>query len=617
MTNKIVLLDESTINKIAAGEVIERPYSVVKELVENSIDANASEIIIKLKDGGKKQISVIDNGEGMSREDLLLCVKKHATSKIKVIEDIFNINSYGFRGEALATVAEVSKTEIITATNDSNVAHKLVIEEGKIKAITEDTKRKGTTINVYNLFYNVPARQKFLKTTGYELKRIVDWIKTIAISNPSILFKVYNENEPILDLRKRENYGERIKEVYGFDLLKSDYSDPVVSCICYFSKPSEVKDLATAKQQFYVNNRPIKNETVSKAIYKAFESKIPRGKKANCFVFLKIDSKVIDINVHPQKLEIRAKNDNIFYFPVYEAIRKKLESGIFDSNNEVTENQIKTKIISLLGQKQQESSTLSENAITGDSDSNIDTPYMKTNLQNIIEERKVAPKKEDNTKIFAPSILHPDLQTEFQKASNEQRTKKYRIIGQLLDTYILIETIGGSLLIIDQHVAEERYYYEKFYEEYIKNKQIKAQSLLVPISFEFDPEDVELIKEKQEALKQFGLDVDIFGKDSILLRQIPLSINTLPSKDDLKQMILDIVNEQTTFGTIEQKLDHVVATMACKTSIKAETPLTEHAMSKILEKLFTTKNPYTCPHGRPIIIELTKSEIEKKIGRKN
>lgn len=598
--SKIVLLDESTINKIAAGEVIERPYSVVKELVENSLDANADEIIIKLKEGGKKQISVIDNGDGMSKEDLLLCIKKHATSKIKKIEDIFSVLSYGFRGEALATVAEVSKTEIISATEDSEASNKLIIEDGKIKSITEDTKRKGTAINVYNLFYTVPARQKFLKTEGYELKRIMDWIKSIAAANYKIKFKVYNENDLVLDLKEQQNYAGRIKEIFNLDLIKSDYSDPVVSSIVYFSKPSEVKDIISSKQMFFVNNRPIKNDTISKAIYKAFESKVPRGKKPHCFVFIKIDPKVIDINVHPQKLEVRTKSENTFYFSVYESIKKKLESGFELHTDENYVPGLRTKIISLLESK---------------------TQYAQNKIakahQNIIEERKVGPKKEDNTK----NILLLEQKRELVK--NIATEKKYRIIGQLLNTYILVETSSGSLLIIDQHVAEERYYYEKFHDEYMKNRKIASQSLLVPISLEFEPEDMGLIKEKKENLKILGLDLDIFGKDSVLIRQIPLQINVLPSKDDLRQMILDIISEpeiksETNVGNannLEKKLDHIIATMACKTSIKAETHLTEHAMSRILEKLFSTKNPYTCPHGRPIIIELTKNEIEKKIGR--
>ncbi len=587
--NKIQLLDNATINKIAAGEVIERPYSVVKELVENSIDANAKEIIIKLKEGGKKQISVIDNGEGMSKEDLLLCTKKHATSKIKNIDDIFKIYSYGFRGEALATIAEVSKTEIISATKEDEFCNKIILEDGKIKNILQVTKRQGTEINIYNLFYTVPARQKFLKSEGYELKRIMDWIKSIAISNPEISFKVYAESDLILNLISKQNYDYRIKEIYNLELLKSDYSDPVVSAIVYFSKPNEVKDLTIAKQQYYINNRPIKNDTISKAIYKAFESKIPRGKKPHCFVFLTIDPQIIDINVHPQKLEIRTKNENMFYFPVYNAIRTKLEQGLDTNLNLELQSKLNTKIISSLSEK-------------------YDV------IEKITEERKVRPKKEENKNFYQTQLQSRASNFAFANVIEQptQLQKKYKIIGQLLDTYILIETNTKSLLIVDQHVAEERYYYEKFYDEYMQNKRINSQSLLVPITFEFSPDEVQLIKENSNELKQFGLDIDIFGKDSILLRQIPLQINNLPSKEDLRQMILDLIMENNAGQTFEQKKDHIIATMACKTSIKAETPLTEHKMSQIIEKLFSTKNPYTCPHGRPIIIELTKSEIEKK-----
>jgi len=577
---RIHLLDESTINKIAAGEVIERPASVVKELVENSIDAGADEIIIKVKEGGKKQISVLDNGTGMDKEDLLLCVKKHATSKIQKIEDVYSIYSYGFRGEALATIAEVSKTEIISAREEDEFCNKLTIENGKVKDISQETKRKGTEINIYNLFYTIPARQKFLKTDSYELKRIIDWIKTISISNPKIKFKVLSDGKEILSMEQKENYGERVKAVFDLKLTKADYKDPVVSAIIYFSNPVDVLDSTLAKQQFYLNNRPIKNDTISKAIYKAFESKIPRGKKPNCFVFLQIDPHVVDINVHPQKLEVRVRNENMFYLPVYEAIKKKLESG-FSVQSEDYKPELKTKIISLLGEKFAQTESISAQRI-------------------------------DNEKESLHSRVFQDKLSLTISEGSKSIQKKYKIIGQLLDTYILVETQQESLLIIDQHVAEERYYFEKFQQDYKENRKIESQSLLVPISLEFEPEEVGLIEEKKKELLLLGLEIDSFGKESVIVRKLPLIMNKIPSKEDLHNLILDVINEQ---GSFDSKLNNVIATMACKTSVKAETPLSEPVMSHIIERLFSTKNPYTCPHGRPIIIELTKSEIEKKIGR--
>jgi DNA mismatch repair protein MutL len=582
--NKIKLLDELTINKIAAGEVIERPISVVKELVENSIDAKSDEIIIRLIDGGKKQISVIDNGEGMSKEDLLICTKKHATSKMFKIEDIFSVSSYGFRGEALATVSSVSKMEIISAQESSETSNKLIIENGKVKEIVPETKRKGTAINVYNLFYTIPARQKFLKTSGYELKQIVDWLKSIAISNPKIYFKVYSENKQLLDLKPVENYGERIKQIFGLELLNNSYKDPVVDCTCYFSKPSDVKDLIGHRQIYYINDRPIRSQKIFFAILKAYETKIPKGKKPHVFVFLKIDPKVVDINVHPQKLEVRVKNENILFIPVYKSIIEGLEKGFNSEINTEQDNYFKNaKLIETLSKK------INERVEKSVSHDVFETPPLVFNEQTKLAESR-------------PSEI-----------TREQGKQKYKLIGQYSDTYILVEDINGSLLIIDQHVAEERYNFEKLSEQY-KNKKISVQTLISPIPLEFDRVDLILIEEKQEILKKFGIDFTLFDDVTIMLRAIPIVMERIPGREDLKQMILEIINDLKS-SKKEDMENKILASLSCKASVKADTPLNDMTMRTIIDKLFQTKNPYTCPHGRPVFVELTKKEIEKKVGR--
>ena len=448
----IHLLDESTITKIAAGEVIERPFSVVKELVENSIDAGATEIIVKIKDSGKKQITVIDNGTGMAKDDLVLCTKRHATSKIKNINDIYSILSYGFRGEALATIAEVSKLEIISGTKDSDVSYKLAIENGKQISLLPETKYIGTTINVYNLFYNIPARQKFLKSNAYEFKKIADWFKTIAIPNINVAFKLYNDNKLVFDYKKSNTIEERIKLIYNLEVFSGKYKDPIAISKVYYTNPADLMELSSeSKQIYYINNRPILNKTISFAISKAFENKIPKGKKPNCFVFLEISPKVIDVNVHPQKLEIRVKDDNTFFYPVYGALKESLEKGV-QSNPE----ERKTKIISLLGTEK-----VADNQIE---------KYIVQESKNLQKESK-----QQNLEIIQNA-----------KAQESESKTNYKIIGQYDNTFIVIQNENKSLMLIDQHVAEERYNFEKLLFEFDMHKSIKMQELIIPLTIDFD-----------------------------------------------------------------------------------------------------------------------------------
>jgi DNA mismatch repair protein MutL len=571
---KIQLLDESTINKIAAGEVIERPASVVKELIENSLDAGATEIIIKIKQAGKKQISVIDNGSGMDKDDLYLCIKKHATSKIRKIEDIYSIFSYGFRGEALATISEVSKIEIISGTKDSEVSYKLTVD-GKNNALIPQTKYLGTTINVYNLFYNIPARQKFLKSDSYELKKIAELIKTIAIANYKVRFKFYSDEKQIFDFKICDGVKKRIKDVFNLDVFESEYFDPIVNAKVYFTNYSEVKDLSQEKQIFYVNNRAIINKTISFAISKAFESKIPKGKKPNVFVFLELNPKIIDVNVHPQKLEIRVKDNNTFFYPVYNALKNKLEEGL-KQNLELQ----KTKIISLISESK--SDYLEVNT----------TENIKKNLLNNFES--------ENKRLF-------DIPIETQT--------KFKILGQYNKTFILVEDENESLLLIDQHVAEERYNYELFLELYSGKKYLEKQNLISPILLDFSFEDLHILDSLKNNFLEFGLEYSIL-KNELVLRTIPIVLGKVPNKLELKEFFIEIINTlDNNKNKFEDLKNKILTSLACKKSVKADTILGVFEMQKIVDNLFKTKSPYTCPHGRPTIIELSKTEIYKKIGR--
>ena len=581
--NKIHVLDSSTINKIAAGEVIERPASIVKELVENSIDANSDEIVVKLKDGGKKEIVVIDNGTGIEKEDLELTILRHATSKITKIEDIYSILSYGFRGEALSTIADVSKMEISSAIEGYDHSNVIEVENGQINKKTIAAFRNGTTITIQNLFYNIPARQKFLKTTNYELKKIIDWIKSIAVSNPKISFKIVVDNKEIYTFQKKSSYEERINEIH-FDITKNltqgTYKDPLVSAIIFVTKPHKVNE-SKGITQIYINNRPIKNFTVLSAIKKAFEAKIPKVYRPDAFIFLEINPKIIDINVHPQKLEVRVKEDSLLFLPTYYAVKNALE--------QIKETEI---------------------------DKTRPTQLISTITAKLIAESKTKTERGgmDDFFVKAEKTIQKslDILPEEMRYRATPKIKNFKIIGQIFNTYILVEK-NNSFYIVDQHVAEERYNFEQIQIQYQEHNGLLKQELLVPFGFLLPVEDRGVLLENKEELGKLGFEIDEL-KDELLVRTIPLKIRNNITKEETKELLKDVIRGIK--ADIADKQAGLFATIACKMSVKAGTPLNELQMEKIIENLFDCENPFTCPHGRPIFIELSKDRIEKEVSRK-
>jgi len=582
--SKIHVLDSSTINKIAAGEVIERPASVVKELVENSIDANSDEITIKLKDGGKKEITVIDNGTGIEDEDMPLTIVRHATSKIYKIDDIYSILSYGFRGEALSTISDVSKIEICSSIEGMDHSNLIEVENGQITKKTMGAFRKGTSITVQNLFYNIPARQKFLKTTNYELKKIIDWIKSIAVSNPKVGFKIVVDNKETYNFPKKSNYDERINEIH-FDIIKDlvsgTYKDPLVSAVVFVTKPNKASE-SKGITQIYINNRPIKNFTVLSAIKKAFEAKIPKSQRPDAFIFLEISPKIVDVNVHPQKLEVRVKEDSLLFLPTFYAIKNALEQI-----KEIEVDKTKpTQLISTITAK-----LIAESETKAQTKDGLDDFFIKAE-KTIQKSLDILP--EDSQKPPAPRI------------------KNFKIVGQIFDTYILVEK-GSSFYIVDQHVAEERYNFEQIQNQYQEHNGLLKQELLVPFGFILPSEDRAILLENKEELGKLGFEIDEL-KDELLVRTVPLKIRNSITKDETKELLKDIMKGVK--SDLTDKQVGLFATIACKMSVKAGVPLNEIQMEKMIENLFDCENPFTCPHGRPIFIELGKDRIEREVSRR-
>ena len=549
------ILDEETINKIAAGEVIERPYSVVKELIENSIDANANNILIEVKNGGKDYIKVSDDGIGMSKKDTKLCYFKHATSKLN---DLFNINTLGFRGEALSSIAAVSN--LIIKTNNNKESIKLEIEAGKIISESEVGMNQGTVIEVSDLFFNTPARKNYLKSKEQEFQKIQDIIIRYSFSNKNISFKLIHDDKEILSSPKTERLINKIVDIYGLDIARNLMEINEEKIQGFIGKPYITKT-DKSFQTLFINGRYVKNEVVSKAIQDAYRTLLFLDRHPVIILNIIIDFTKIDVNVHPSKDIIRLENEDEVYKLVFNAIR-----DTFKNNNLTPEVKLNKS-----------NRIVNKYEITKDTQTNLP-------VENATKKIQIKENQGFNSKIGSVKVL-----------------------DQLNKTYILAENDKG-LLIIDQHAMQERINFEKLLDQY-KNKKIETQQLLQPIIIELPQKIFNNIK--QYNLKELGFDIDEYGNKTFIIRQIP-KIILLRDKNSIINLLTDLEN----FDKINQdKIDEIVARVACRKSIKAGDELTLIEMNKLVKEINFCRDPYACPHGRPTMITITISELEKKFKR--
>jgi len=621
MPSKIKLLPEHVANKIAAGEVVQRPESVVKELMENSLDANATIIQLFIKDAGKSLIQVIDDGDGMTEEDAELCLLRHATSKISMAEDLEEIKSFGFRGEALAAISAVSRIEIKTKTADSPAA--VLIQNNEDGSITKNYTKaeKGTLVAVKNLFYNTPARRNFLKSTATEFRRIVETFKRIAISHPKIAFKFYNENELIYDL-KPSNLEKRIADIFGASFLENlifgTEKLDIISLSAYLIKPNYLKK-NKGDQYLFVNNRFVINKQINHAIYSAYENMIEKGDYPFFIAFLNVDPKRIDINVHPSKLEVKFDDDNFIYSFV-KAVAKKIisEHNLIPSLEISDINEFEAKTIM---SSKNSSNLLSDRNINSNENKNYiqSQNHSLANKHNFSIEKNIkrsaAFSSDEIDKIFDSLNLEkkdaPQSQTSIFTASQLDKDEKYPFIAQLHNRYILAQ-IKSGLAIIDQHIAHERILYEKILKTIEQNLPF-SQQLLMPLTYEISPEDIEIIKEIKPYLESIGYNFEIKSNREIIIFGTP-SVDF--GKTSPEEIFLDVINEYKINNQkkIDAK-DNIAKSYSCKAAIKAGDPLTEKQMRMLVEQLFMTSMPYVCPHGRPVMIKLTLEELDKQFGR--
>jgi DNA mismatch repair protein MutL len=578
---KIRILEDSLIDKIAAGEVVENPSSVVKELIENSIDANSDSIEIEIREGGKSLIKIKDNGDGMNKIDAELCIKRHATSKIKNENDLFAIKTLGFRGEALASISAVSKFKIITRGKKEISGTEVKIERDKI--ISNDIGTElGTTIVIEDLFYNVPARKKFLRNIEAELSSISDIIIRYALAYPNISFKLINNDKIILNSVKTNDSINTIQSIYGTEIAKNmiflDYSDDIIKIKGFIGKPSIARK-DKQRQTIFLNGRYIKSKEISNAIKEGYYSMLFLDREPISILDIKINEKKVDVNVHPRKEIVKIDNIKELEFKITEIIRDKLKQ-----TNLILESDLNT------------SNSKPQNKYTFEKDKQTNLSFENDTLTKINENQENYTQKNssyDNIKIETRNI------------------GEFKIFGQVNKTYILAENAEG-LLIIDQHAAQERINYEKLIKQ-LKENAISKQSLVKPIILEMSLSEFNIIKQYLEQLKKTGYDIEEYGQNSVIVRSIPFIFERV-SKAHIEELVEQL--KEVNRNKIEQEIEDRIIRFSCRMSIKGGEEITSKEIEQLIKDLDKCEMPWTCPHGRPTVIKLSISDIEKKFKRK-
>ena len=718
----IVLLDELTINKIAAGEVIERPASVIKEMVENSIDAGAQNIIVEIKNGGISYIRVTDDGKGIAQDDLEIAFERHATSKIRSADDLSTVTSMGFRGEALASIAAIANVEMTSKTKDQDVGYRITVEAGNVLDKQEVGCQNGTSITVRNLFFNTPVRYKFLKKDYTESGYIEDVITRIALVHPELAIKLINTGKTVIQTNGNGDIKTVIYSIYGKDIANGvlpvnyKYEDIEVSGV--IGKP-EIARSNRSNQLFFVNKRYIKDKTLTAATEQAYKGLIPIGKFGFVVLNINMNPAKVDVNVHPAKLEVRFEEENKVFQAVYHAIKNtllkselvadpakekemKMQQAMnnraltFDERLKNLKESKQTTGGGLFGFRKQNEKQIEEyNDIESKIKTNVVEPEPKLQNQQVssevyvkdaTEEPSSAELKEETTgyslenaaKEFEPNSIEEitkeytqnsvqdstqsntpnftegetktvDFDTMYEKLfgrkpiedtpkeetkenenkpepeeeigtpvtifSQEEQFKKptYKFVGIVFKTYIILE-MNDEMYILDQHAAHERIMYEKVKKNYYSEQNKDSQMLLLPDVITLTHKEMDIAKDNLDLFKKAGFTLEEFGDNTLKVTGVPTFCLDLDTKD----LFLETLDEINTVARTakQEKEEKFIATVACKAAVKANMALNELEVNSLMNQLLSLPNPFTCPHGRPTVIKMTKYEIERKFARK-
>lgn len=683
----INVLDKSTVDKIAAGEVVDRPSSIVKEVLENAIDARATAVTVEIKDGGISFIRITDNGQGIEKDDIKNAFLRHATSKIKNVEDLLSASSLGFRGEALSSIAAVTQLECITKTPSDLTGIRYVIEGGEEKCLEEVGAPTGTTFIIRNLFYNTPARRKFLKSATTEASYISSIVEKIALSHPEVSIRFINNNQNKLHTSGNNKLNEIIYSIYGRDvaanILEIDDIAMNMHLTGYIGKPIVSRGNRN-NMVYFINGRFIKSKIINNAIEEAYKPYMMQHNYPFCVLHFQIDSHLIDVNVHPSKMEIRFENPmdiyNIFYnaisaalsrrelipevseadsgnsmkIPVQTVANNARNTGNTNSNDNNTDNNTpNNNLVSENNSGEAKINNIENNvnnieSITNNIENDVNNIE---NVENAVKsEEKLQPKRHirepepfevrrsmlddmanvsyaaenDNTadisKVAESSNDYNAAPVQGQAEQldlfdnvflSEKERKKHKMIGQLFDTYWLIE-YDNNLYIIDQHAAHEKVLYEKTLKSF-KNKEITSQQINPPIILTLSMEEENILNRFSDEFERFGYEIEPFGGKDYAVRAVPANLYSIGQKELLMSLI-----DSLTETSAELKSDLItekIASMSCKAAVKGNNRLSVEEANALIEQLLQLDNPYNCPHGRPTIISMSKYEIEKKFKR--
>ena len=698
MGKYINILDDLTINKIAAGEVVERPSSVVKELLENAIDSGATQVVVDITDGGKKCIKISDNGSGILSSEVEKCFLRHATSKIKEIDDLYDLYSLGFRGEALASISAVSNIEMITKTKEEVIGTKIELSGSKIIKKEPIGTKDGTTITIKDLFFNTPVRAKFLKSTHAETINISDLINKLAIGNPGVRIKYINNKKLMLNTPGDNKLINVIRSIYGKEitdnLIEVDYEDEKIKIYGYIGNNNIYRSNKNL-QHIYINKRYVRSKIILDAINESYKSIIPINKFGVCFLNITINPGEIDVNIHPTKLEVKFQDEKDVYIKIRDLIKNKLlnisligkyksytnnnENYVQNKLNHLGENNLEEKVETYSNQninqnkidfeyktesKEQDTLSLKEESKEYNIDEREDLSSFKS-FKEALEENETKDENEDyekaqNNKFDEVSYTQIDNYNSYQekeqsdyysnmgysdiktsrnseldskldeistqgnfletqddtldKIINNSQDSKFRasdfkVIGTILNTYIVLEK-GTSMYLLDQHAAHEKVLYEEYMTKF-KSQSIDMQMLLDPIVIELSSVDMLDVEKNLNLFMKFGFEIEIFGDNHIMVRGVPNIFGTAQSEKFIFQIIDNIGDLESSY---DLKMDKI-ASMSCRAAIKANDKIHFDEIHSLLSKMEKCENPYTCPHGRPSMVEISKKEIEKMFKR--
>ncbi len=650
---KINVLPQSIANMIAAGEVVERPASVVKELAENSVDAGAKSITVEIKKGGMSYIRITDDGCGIAPDEVLTAFKRHATSKISCEEDLNSIYTLGFRGEALASIASVSRVDIFTKQRENKFGYTASLEGGEVTESGEAGCPDGTTIAIRDLFFNTPARMKFLKSDATETSYVTDSVHKLILSHPEIAVKLIVNGKTVIASPGDGDPKSAIRAVFGRDYLNHlnelSYEEDGIK-ITGFAGTNALARKDRRQQVFFINGRYIRSKLISAALSEAYQNTMMVGKYPFALIFIEVSGSFVDVNVHPTKIEVRFSDDKKVYNSVFWAVKNALASKKYIPEIDMAKKKEAADFMAVrkeIAAKKNEASQIDINLLKDTYIKNMMPPETKKNekkisVSDLLKERiegntffsksempslhMPSPVREENSpgaEVIKESTEPPAQKAEETKKENtdtpalKEETKSlkcgvdFTVVGQIFNTYIICQ-MDNKMIIIDQHAAHERIYFEELLEEY-KNKGLKSQVLMMPVTVDFDPVSFVVAKDNFASLSSLGFECEEFGTSSIVVRGVP----SVMTDSEIKDTVIEIVR-LLSGGTADLKktfMEDVLHTMACKRALKGNTSLSQREMEHLAQRVLSFDSINTCPHGRPIITSMTKYELEKNFKR--